>query len=87
MSVIQRNAKVKVHRGGDPLNEEVDIKAVLGRLKEYKETIWNDSSVRLRNCASLACHLHKTRGDNSSQDFGHDGPILCAIKLGRKREK
>ncbi len=35
--------KVKVHRG-DPLNEETDIRAELGRLKEYKETIWNDSS-------------------------------------------
>ena len=37
--------KVKVHRG-DPLNEEADIRAELGRLKEYKETIWNDSSDR-----------------------------------------
>jgi hypothetical protein len=31
---------------GDPLNEEEDIRAELGRLKEYKETIWNDSSDR-----------------------------------------
>ncbi len=37
--------KVKDHRG-DPLNEEVDIRVELGRLKEYKETIWNDSSDR-----------------------------------------
>ena len=37
--------KVKDHRG-DPLNEEVDIRAELDRLKEYKETIWNDSSDR-----------------------------------------
>ena len=37
--------KVKDHRG-DPLNEEADIRAELGRLKEYKETIWNDSSDR-----------------------------------------
>ena len=37
--------KVKAHRG-DPLNEEADIRAELGRLKEYKETIWNDSSDR-----------------------------------------
>ena len=37
--------KVKVHRG-DPLNEEADIRAEMGRLKEYKETIWNDSSDR-----------------------------------------
>jgi hypothetical protein len=37
--------KVKVHRG-DPLNEETDIRTELGRLKEYKETIWNDSSDR-----------------------------------------
>ena len=37
--------KVKDHQG-DPLNDEADIKAELGRLKEYKETIWNDSSDR-----------------------------------------
>ena len=37
--------KVKAHRG-DPLNEEADIRAEMGRLKEYKETIWNDSSDR-----------------------------------------
>jgi ribonuclease HI len=37
--------KVKAHRG-DPLNEEADITAELGRLKEYKETIWNDSADR-----------------------------------------
>ena len=37
--------KVKAHRG-DPLNEETDIRAEVGRLKEYKETIWNDSSDR-----------------------------------------
>ena len=37
--------KVKEHRG-DPLNEEVDIRTELGILKEYKETIWNDSSDR-----------------------------------------
>jgi hypothetical protein len=28
------------------LNEEEDIRAEIGRLKEYKETIWNDSSDR-----------------------------------------
>ena len=37
--------KAKAHRG-DPLNEEADIRAELGRLKEYKKTIWNDSSDR-----------------------------------------
>ena len=37
--------KVKAHRG-DPLNEEADIRAELGRLKEHKETIWNDSTDR-----------------------------------------
>jgi hypothetical protein len=37
--------KVKDHRG-DPLNEEVDIRAELGRRKEYKETIWDDLSGR-----------------------------------------
>ena len=28
------------------MNEEADIRSELGRLKEYKETIWNDSSDR-----------------------------------------
>ncbi len=37
--------KLKDHRG-DPLNEETDIRTEVGRLKEYKETIWNDSSDR-----------------------------------------
>ena len=37
--------KVKDHRG-DPLKEETDIRAELGRLKGYKETIWNDLSDR-----------------------------------------
>ena len=37
--------KVKDHRG-DPLNEEAEIRTEMGRLKEYKETIWNDSSDR-----------------------------------------
>ena len=37
--------KVKDHRG-DPLNEEADIRAELGRLKEYKEAIWGDSTDR-----------------------------------------
>jgi hypothetical protein len=35
--------KVKAHRG-DPLNEEADIRAELGRRKAYKETIWDDLS-------------------------------------------
>ena len=37
--------KVKAHRG-NPLNEETDIRAELDHLKEYKETILNDSSDR-----------------------------------------
>ena len=37
--------QVKTHRG-DPLNEEADIRSELGRLKEHKETIWNDSTDR-----------------------------------------
>ena len=37
--------KVKAHRG-DPLNEEADIRAELGRRKEYKETIWADLTNR-----------------------------------------
>ena len=39
------DVKVKTHRG-NPLNEEVDIRVELDRLKEYKEMIWNDSSTR-----------------------------------------
>jgi hypothetical protein len=38
--------KVKEPHRGDPLNEEADIRAELGRHKEYKKTIWNDSSDR-----------------------------------------
>jgi hypothetical protein len=37
--------KVKTHRG-NPLNEEADIRAELGRRKTYKETIWDDLSGR-----------------------------------------
>ena len=37
--------KGKTHRG-DPLNEEPDIRSELGRLKEYKETICDDSTDR-----------------------------------------
>ena len=37
--------EVKTHRG-DPLNKEADIRAELGRLKEHKETIWDDSTDR-----------------------------------------
>jgi ribonuclease HI len=37
--------KVKSHRG-DPMNEEADIRAELGRLKKHKETIWDDSTDR-----------------------------------------
>jgi ribonuclease HI len=37
--------KVKDHRG-NPLNEEADIRAELGRQKAYRETIWDDLSGR-----------------------------------------
>ena len=37
--------KVKAHRG-DPLNEEADIRAELGRLKGHQEVKWNDSTNR-----------------------------------------
>jgi hypothetical protein len=37
--------KVKDHVG-DPLNEEPDIRTELDHLKEFKETIWNDSTDR-----------------------------------------
>ena len=37
--------KVKAHVG-DPLNEEPDIRTELDHLKEFKETIWNDSTDR-----------------------------------------
>ena len=40
--------KVKTHRG-NPLNEEEDIREDLVRLKEHKETIWNDSTDRTVN--------------------------------------
>ena len=36
---------MKTNRG-DPLNEESDIRGELGLPKEYKETIWNDSTDR-----------------------------------------
>jgi len=37
--------KVKAHRG-DPLNEEADIRAEMGRRKEIKEVGWNDPTNR-----------------------------------------
>jgi hypothetical protein len=37
--------KVKAHRG-DPLNEETDIRAEMGRRKEIKEVGWNDPTNR-----------------------------------------
>ena len=37
--------KVKAHRG-DPLNEEADIRAELGRLKGHQEVKWNDPTNR-----------------------------------------
>ena len=37
--------KVKVHRG-DPLNEEADIRAKMGRHKEQKEVIWDSPTNR-----------------------------------------
>ncbi len=43
--VVTLVIKVKVHRG-DPLNEETDIRAELGRRKAYKEAIWDDLSDR-----------------------------------------
>ena len=38
--------KVKTHRGDDPLNEESDVRTEMGRLKEQKETIWDDPTNR-----------------------------------------
>jgi hypothetical protein len=35
----------KAHRG-DPLNEETDIKAEMGRLKEQKEVTWDKQTKR-----------------------------------------
>ena len=37
--------KVKTHRG-DPLNEETDIRAEMGRLKEDKEKTWSTQTDR-----------------------------------------
>ena len=37
--------KVKAHRG-DPLNEEADIRAEMGRLKEDKEKTWSTQTDR-----------------------------------------
>ena len=37
--------KVKAHRG-DPLNEEADIRAEMGRLKGHQEVKWNDLTNR-----------------------------------------
>jgi hypothetical protein len=37
--------KVKAHRG-DPINEEADIRAEMGRRKEIKEVGWNDPTNR-----------------------------------------
>ena len=37
--------KVKAHRG-DPLNEEADIRAEMGRRKEEKEKIWDKRTDR-----------------------------------------
>jgi hypothetical protein len=37
--------KVKAHRG-DPLNEEADIRAEMGRRKEQKEVIWDSPTNR-----------------------------------------
>ena len=37
--------KVKVHRG-DPLNEEADIRAEMGRLKEESEKTWSAQTDR-----------------------------------------
>ncbi len=37
--------KVKAHRG-DPLNEEADIRAEMGRLKEQKEVTWDTPTNR-----------------------------------------
>ena len=40
--------KVKAHRG-DPVNEEVDIRAEMGRMKEEKEKAWNVPTNRTIN--------------------------------------
>ena len=74
--------KVRTHRG-DPLNEESDIRSELGHLKEYKETIWNDSSTEL--CINGPPPPQHTGGQQFSRL--RYGLILCTITLGRKREK
>jgi ribonuclease HI len=48
--------KVKAHRG-DPLNEEADIRAEMGQLKEENETIWSEPTNRTGNQTWWVCCL------------------------------
>ncbi len=71
--------KVKDHRG-DPLNGEADIRAELGRRKEYKETIWDDLSGR------TVYHGPISRGQLRFLR-PRSGLTLCAITLDRRQGK
>ena len=74
--------KVKDHRG-DPLNEEADIRAELGRLKEYKETNWNDSSDRTVYQWPVTSTKHGGATVLKTSVWTNTVRII----LGRKREK
>ena len=74
--------KVKSHRG-DPLNEEADIRTELVRLKEYKETIWNDSSDRTVYQWSVTSKKHGGTPVFKTSVWTN----TCTIIFDRKREK
>ncbi len=71
--------KVKDHRG-DPLNGEVDIRAELGRRKEYKETTWDDLSGRTVYHGPISRGQLRFLGPRS-------GLTLCAITFDRSQGK
>ena len=56
------------------MNEEADIRTELGRLKEYKETIWNDSSDEL--CINDPPPLQNTGGQHCLEHIPRDGNDL-----------
>ena len=62
--VVTLLIKVKVHEG-DPLNEESVIRSEFTRLKEYKETIWDDSTDRTIHQCSVTSPPPKTKGPKS----------------------
>ncbi len=51
--------KVKAHRG-DPLNEEADIRAEMGRRKDQKEVRWNSPTNRTVYQWTVGQHTRST---------------------------